>query len=482
MKHRKSSRSGKNKFNRSILRICYAAVGLFFALIIYLVWFVQFEAPNVIGSSYNPRANLMSDRVVRGEIRSADGEVLAKTQVGEDGTETRVYPFGSLFAPVTGYVQKGRTGVESLANFYLLSSHINALQQAGNELVGVKNPGDDLVLTVDSALQKTASDALGDRRGAVIAMDYETGRILCMVSKPTFDPNTIGADWEAITAEDNDKGQLLNRAAQGAYPPGSTFKLVTLLAYVRAHPAAYEDFSFDCTGVYTDSEGNEIRCYGNTAHGHQNLKQAFANSCNGAFAKLGETLPAADMNAIAKELLFNESLPFQLPYLKSSFRLSEEDTAFMKGQTAIGQGRTTISPLHNLLIASAVANGGRLMEPMLLDRIVTAGGQEIRTFREKEWGGLLKEEDAALLAEYMRAVVTDGTGSAFRDAAYETHAKTGSAEYEDGGERKTHALCIAYAEYGGRRIAVSVIVEDGKSGGSTAAPVARAVMDGWLLR
>lgn len=482
MKRKKSSRSGREQTNRSIMRVTYAVAALFAAMIIYFCWFVQAEAPRVIGNTYNPRVDLMADRVVRGEIRTADGAVLAETVAEADGTERRSYPYGALFAPVTGYMQKGKTGVESLANFYLLSSHVNTLEKVQKELLGQKNTGDAVWLTVDQALTETASEALGDRRGAVIAMDPESGKILTMVSKPSFDPNTIADDWERLTAEDNDSAQLLNRAAQGAYPPGSTFKILTLLAYVHAHPSDYEAFTFDCTGSYTDSEGNIIRCYGGEVHGQQTLSEAFANSCNGAFAKIGEELPVKDLTELAEKLLFNQALPFDLPSTAGRFRLTEADSAFMRGQTAIGQGETTTSPLQVLLITSAIANGGELMKPMLLDHLENAGGQSFKTFQPQSYGRLFSEADAAYLSEQMRKVVSDGTGSAFRDAAYEARAKTGSAEYESGGGKKTHAWCTAFAEWNGRQIAVCVLVEDGQSGGRTAAPVARAVMDAWLLR
>ena len=482
MKQKKQRRGGADASNRSIMCLAYAVTAVFLAMILYLGWFVQAEAPKVIGNTYNPRVDLLAKRVVRGKIRTADGTVLAETEMAEDGTETRSYAYGSLYAPVTGYMQKGKTGVESLANFYLLSSHVNLIEKLQKELLGQKNTGDDVWLTVDQELTETASQALGDRAGAVIAMDPETGKILTMVSKPSFDPNTIAEDWEQLTAADNDRGQLLNRAAQGAYPPGSTFKILTLLAYVHAHPEDYEDFTYHCTGIYTDAEGNEIRCYGGEVHGEQTLSEAFANSCNGAFAEIGAELPEGELSKTAGSLLFNTALPYELPYTQSRFRLTGDDSLFMREQTAIGQGETTMSPLHNLLIVSAVANGGELMKPMILDHLENAGGETFKTFQPEAYGTLLSKEDASYLSEMMRKVVTDGTGSAFRDALYEAHAKTGSAEYESGGEKKTHAWCAAFAEANGRQIAVCVLAEDGKTGGKTAAPIARAVMDAWLLR
>ena len=165
---------------------------------------------------------------------------------------------------------RGKTGLESLANFYLLSSHMNLVEQAVNELSDAKNLGDQVVTTLDVGLQQAASDALGDRRGAVVVMEPDTGKILAMVSKPGFDPNQLSSQWESLISGDNTEAQLLNRAAQGVYPPGSTFKIVTLLEYIREHPDTWEGFTFDCDGSY-EAGDYRISCYHGNAHGHQSL-------------------------------------------------------------------------------------------------------------------------------------------------------------------------------------------------------------------
>ena len=256
-----------SKSNRSILGITYVVVALFLGLAAYLGYFLQVKSEDVINNSYNARLDSFSDRIVRGRILASDGTVLAQTQVDGGGNETRVYPFGDIFDHAVGYSTKGKTGIEALANFYLLTSHVNLLEQVGNELTGNKNPGDDVYTTLDTELQQAAYAALGARKGVVIAMEPDTGKILAMVSKPGYDPNSLPGDWEALTAQDNKEGQLLNRATQGLYPPGSTFKIVTALEYMREHPADYKNYQFDCGGVYENGE-YRIKCYHGTAHGH----------------------------------------------------------------------------------------------------------------------------------------------------------------------------------------------------------------------
>ena len=262
----------------------------------------------MINNSYNARLDSFANRVVRGRILAADGTVLAENRTDGEGNETRIYPFGTVFDHVVGYSSNGKTGIESLANFYLLTSHVNLAEQVVNELGGTKSQGDDVYTTLDPELQQAAWAALGDRRGAVIAMEPDTGKILAMVSKPGYDPNTLAQDWEVLNADGGGQSPLLNRAAQGLYPPGSTFKIVTALEYMREHPQDYKDYRFDCSGTYVNGDYT-IRCYHGESHGSQDFVQAFANSCNGAFASLGLELDLASLRGTAEELLFNRELP-----------------------------------------------------------------------------------------------------------------------------------------------------------------------------
>lgn len=465
--------------NKGILWITYLMVGLFVGMIGYFGYFLQVQGENVINNSYNARLDRFSDRIVRGELQSNDGHVLARTEKDEEGNERRVYPYGALFAHAVGYFDHGKTGVEALANFYLLTSHINLVEQTVNALSGVKNIGDNVITTLDVDLQQVASDALGGRRGAVIAMEPDTGRILVMISRPEFDPNTLGMDWDGLIAGDNTQAQLLNRAFQGLYPPGSTFKILTVLEYIREHPDTWRDYTFDCEGVYA-CEDYTISCYHGNVHGHQTLEQAFANSCNGAFAALGQELKLDAMHDLAEKLLFNQELPLPLAYSKSSFTMNEGASTWEILQTAIGQGNTQISPMHNGLITAAIANGGILMKPYLIERVESAAGEEVKRFLPEAAGSLMTATEAQDLAELMRLVVTEGTGSAVRTDAYTVAGKTGSAEFETG--RETHAWFTGFAPAENPRLVVTVVVEEAGSGGQIAAPIARRIWDRYFAR
>ena len=468
------------KANNCILGITYLMVALFLGLAVYMGYFLQVRSEDVINNSYNARLDRFSDRIVRGKIMAGDGTVLAETQVDADGNETRGYYYGSVFDHAVGYSAKGKTGIEALANFYLLTSHVNLLEQVGNELSGRKNPGDNVYTTLDAELQQAAYAALGDRKGVVIAMEPDTGKVLAMVSKPGYDPNTLLQDWDWLTDGGNGEGQLLNRATQGLYPPGSTFKIVTALEYMREHPGGYRDYQFDCSGVYVNGD-YRIKCYHGTAHGHQDFTRSFANSCNGAFSSLGLGLNLGAFRDTAKSLLFNSPLPITgLPYKQSSFQMGPGADTWEILQTSIGQGTTQVTPMHNAMITAAIANGGTLMKPYFLNSVETAGGEEIKKFMPASYGSLMTAGEAEGLTELMRTVVTEGTGSAVRTDAYTVAAKTGSAEFETG--KETHAWFTGFAPVENPKLVVTVLVEEGGSGGKAAAPIARQLFDIYMAR
>lgn len=287
---RKQNRDSKQKSGTSVSKnkefavITYLFLAIFICLMGYMVYFQTVKSEDFINSPYNSRQDTFADRVVRGKIMSADGKVLAETVVDAAGNETRKYPYGNMYAHVVGFSTNGKSGIESNMNFNLLRSHSFVLERMFNEIKDEKSMGDNVVTTLDSTLQETAYQALGNYDGAVVVMEPSTGKVLAMVSKPDFDPNTIAADWDSIISEDNNNSVLLNRATQGLYPPGSTFKIITTLEYIRENPD-YENYSYSCNGSITENDFT-IHCYNNAVHGTQDLKQSFANSCNSSYAIL----------------------------------------------------------------------------------------------------------------------------------------------------------------------------------------------------
>ncbi|MCI8326504.1 MAG: penicillin-binding protein 2 [Lachnospiraceae bacterium] len=446
----------------------------------YFAYFQTVKSEDFINSSYNARQDSFSSSVVRGKILGANGEVLAQSTVSDDGTETRNYPYANLFSHVVGYSTNGKLGIESSANFNLLRSNSFFLERMANGITNQKNVGDNVITTLDVGLQQAAYDALGSYEGAVVVMEPSTGRVLAMVSKPDFDPNEIATNWESISG-DSESSVLVNRATQGAYPPGSTFKIVTALEYMKEHPD-YENYAFDCRGVY-DVESSTIHCFGNTVHNSENLRDSFVKSCNTSFSNIGLELNKKSYRKLCEDLLFNKKLPGAFDTKKSSFALEKSSSIGETMQTAIGQGQTLTSPYHMLLITSAIANNGILMNPYIIDHTENKDGELVKQFESSEYGELLDPSQAQILQDYMRGVVEEGTASGLQGTSYTASGKTGSAEINSNGD--SHAWFVGFAslpDSGKPDIAIAVIAEGAGTGGKHAVPIAKAVFDAYYAQ
>lgn len=462
--------------NREFAVITYVFLGIFLLMMAYLVYFQVFKSEDFINSPFNKRQESFAEHVVRGKILSSDGVTLAESIVGEDGSESRSYPHGRLFAHAVGFDVNGKSGIESFANFNLLRSHAFFLEQVLNGFQEEKNPGDNVVTTLDYKLQETAYYALGEGDGAVIAMEPATGKILAMVSKPDFDPNTIAQDWDSIVSEEGNS-VLLNRVTQGLYSPGSTFKIFTTLEYMREN-SDYKSYSYECEGEL-QREDYTVHCAGGSVHGQEDLVASFANSCNTSYTNIGLQLDNSSFSALCHSLLFDTDLPIAYPFAKSRFELNAGSSLFQVMQTSFGQGETLVTPLHMALVTSAIANGGTLMRPYVIDHTENYVGISVKKYHPSGYGTLLEERECGALKEMMRAVVTGGTGGGVNSDRYTAYGKTGSAEYSSDKE-ETHSWFTGYAEgEDGRMIQVTALVEGG-SGGGTAVSVARAVFDAYF--
>ena len=469
----------KNIRNREFLVVMYLFLVMFLAMMAYFVYFQVHKSEEFINSSYNSLQDMFSEQVVRGDIVSADNQVLATTKVDADGNETRVYPYDEMFAHAVGYAVNGKAGIEKQENFSLLRSHEFFLKQIADDLQNEKSQGDTVVTTLDYEIQKRAYEALGDSDGAVIIMEPKTGKIIAMVSKPDFDPNKVSENWESITAEGSTV--LYNRATQGKYAPGSVFKIFTTLEYYRENPNVYDKYDFTCLGEIS-VDGQTIHCASNKKHGEEDLMSSFANSCNASYANIALSLDADRFDQLCDDMLFDRNLPVAFESGKSSFQLSADDSSAMVMETGIGQGKTMVSPLHMLMVTSAIANDGVLMKPYLIDRRQNVSGIVVSANEPEEYGQLLSTDEAKLLQTYMRAVVTDGTGGKLSGQSYTASGKTGTAQVSDTSD-KTNAWFVGYASKEGYEdIAIAVIVEDGSSGSSYAVPVAKRVFDLYFNR
>lgn len=464
----------KRKANRQILQITYIFVGLFLVLIGYIVYFVAVKSKDVITDPHNLRLQEMEKYVMRGKIISSDDKVLAQT-VTENGEEVRDYPYNRMFAHVVGYHDKGKSGLESKCNFDLLTSNANLLSQFTSNIQGEKSIGDNVYTTLDTGVQEAAYNALQGKQGAVVAMDPESGKIYAMVSKPDYRPGLVKENWTELNTSES--SLLLNRATQGLYPPGSTFKVVTALEYMREHKKDYKKFTYHCTG-YTTIGSLKIHCYGGEAHGTVDLEEAVEKSCNCAFVHMAEELDQGDFASLAQDLLYDSRVPINLLANKSRFSFDKDSGINELAHTAIGQGKTLITPLQNAMVMSAIANDGKMMQPYLVENVKNIDGGVIKETKTEEIGDPLSAEECQVLKKMLRKVVTNGTGTRAYSSEYYVYGKTGSAEYNSA--KDSHAWFIGCAEKNGKKIVVSVLVEDGDSGGRVAAPIADKVFQAFF--
>lgn len=428
----------------------------------------------LINNSYNSRQNLLIAQNRRGTIYAAGGQKLAETLTDEAGEEVRVYPYANLFSHVIGYAANGRYGVEAQANYYLINSNTKLSEKVASDMAGEKYPGDNVITTLDVNLQQIAYDSLGIYKGAVLVTEPKTGRILAMVSKPDFDPNEIEKIWDGLLA-DKESGVLVNRVTQGLYPPGSTFKIVTALEYVRENLDSYSQFRFQCNGHFSHGE-ERINCYHGSAHGSEDFTKAFAKSCNSAFANIGLSLDREKFGRTVDGLLFNQPLEVDFAYNQSSLHVDSDTTDADVMQAAIGQGATQMTPLQLNMITCAIANDGMLMKPYLIDCVENHEKAVIKQFSPDTYKRLMSEEEAQIMTELMEEVVKSGTGTKLSGPDYTAAGKTGSAEYNQI-KTDSHAWFTGFAPAEDPEVCVTIIIEGAGSGGDYAVPIARRILD-----
>ncbi|MCR5690692.1 MAG: penicillin-binding protein 2 [Eubacterium sp.] len=452
-------------------------MALFLCMSGYIVYFVIHDADRVLNNPQNKRQELLAKRVTKGDIVSADGKRLAYTKTGKSGQETRVYPYRGLFAHVVGQTAQGASGLESTEGFTMLTSGINPLKGMYNQIKGVKNPGNNVVTTLNLNLTQVASSAMGSKKGAVVAMDPETGKILVMLSLPTYDPNNLTSSrWKKLSQDED--SVLYNRATQGLYPPGSTFKLYTALEFMRENED-YKKFTYKCTGSI-GTGNSKISCYDGEVHGKVDLATAFAESCNSTFCSIASGLDLTKWNKLCKSLYYNRAMPLdKLEQNSSRFSVSSDSEMGDVMQAGIGQGDTLVTPLQNSFLVAAALNGGELMKPYLVDHVEDVDGGIVSQTEIKKVASPLSKKEAKALKKLMRQTVLSGTATALASSNYTAGGKTGSAEFHNG-SKDSHAWFVGYGEKNGKKLVVSVVVEAAGTGSAYAVPVARQIFDAYF--
>ncbi len=474
----------------TLFRLCAAGFAVLISMTAYWqIW----AAPSLAVRQDNARLVYRQLQVKRGLIYASDGRTVlaADRKVHRNGQTLylRRYPYGSLFAHVVGYntIGQGRTGLELSENDYLTRSNVDLstiLGNLGNQLRGQTVTGDNLYTSLSLPTQRAAMRGLTGLRGAVVALEPSTGRVLALASSPSFDPSSVGRNLARL-GNPAAGAPLLDRALQGLYAPGSTFKAITATAALDSRlytPLSTIDGHGTCITIQTVPLCNA----GGESAGVVTLTDALTFSYNTVFAQVGERVGATRLEDYMTRFGFFARPPMDFPTdemapsgLYSHGRLLPRSAPVDVARVAIGQERLGVTPFQMAEVAATIANGGVRMRPTLVDRAVAPGGGTAFTTRAQPLGRVMSPTTASELTQMMRRVVEEGTGTAANIGNLGIAGKTGTAETGVAGLNT--AWFIAFAPYTNPKIAVAVTIErTSQFGGTIAAPVARDVIAAYL--
>jgi peptidoglycan glycosyltransferase len=465
--------------NPPVIRLFGLVVVLFAVLIGFTSRWTVFQAEALRDNPENARAILEEQRIRRGAIRAADGTVLARSVRGPGDTFVRRYPAGGLFAHAVGYsyVDLGRSGIEK-SHDDALTGRRTELVTAFESILGRSMDGDDVRTTLDPRGQRTAIAALGGRKGAVVALDVHTGAVRVMASVPGYDPNTLQRDFRRLTT-DEANAPLLNRATQNGYPPGSTMKVVTAAA-------ALDTGDFKPSSIVDGTNGKIIsgvplNNFGGESFGPIDLTTALTNSVNTVWAQVGEKLGRRTMQDYMERFGFYADPPLDYPDQQMTPSGVRKDGRLVPvtrrvvdvGRVAIGQGDLFATPLQMAEVAATIANGGVRMKPYLMSRAVDPDGRIVDEAKPEAAARVVSASTARDLTAMMKQVVREGTGTAAALEGVEVAGKTGTAELNLSGLNQPWFIGFT------SDVAVAVTLErvQGGTGGTVAAPVAKAVLE-----
>jgi peptidoglycan glycosyltransferase len=477
--------------NRQIVQLFGLSLLLFAALIAYTSRWTVFEAESLADRPVNRRALLEEQQIPRGLIKAADGTILARSVPrgrGARRTFSRTYPTGPLFSHAVGYsfISRGRAGLERSRNDDLTGKQ-SEFSSIFSELQSKQREGEDLITTLDPKAQKVAIQALGGRRGSIVAVEPQTGRVRVMLSVPQYDANDVPDRFSQFAhAQDS---PLLNRATQSRYPPGSTFKVVTAAAALDSGKFTPESI-VDGSSPKTIS-GVPLANAGGEDFGPITLTDALTNSVNTVWAQVGEKLGRGTLEQYMQRFGFNQDPQLDYPdgemtasgVRNSRGGLLDENGGFDVGRVAIGQGGSEgaiqVTPLQMALVAAAVGNRGKLMRPRLTERVIAKDGRVKDRIQPAEQSRVMSEKAADQLVQMMGRVVEEGTGTAAALSGIKVGGKTGTAEVDNA--TANQAWFIGFAPLQSPRMAVAVTIERTQGqGGTEAAPVAKQVLESLL--
>lgn len=434
---------------------------LFAALIANLTYLQVIQAGTVQGMPSNNHIIAKSAYVQRGAIITSDGVTLAESLRQEDGTYLRSYPQGSLAAHTVGYISTryGSAGIESTMNGTLTGNHnYSDWKSALYSLAGVKKPGNTVALTIHSQMQRAAESALEGYTGAVVVLDPSTGAVLAKASAPTYSYEQL----DDIMGSGGSGSQLLDRTTQALYSPGSTFKAVTLSAALDTGTTTL-DTAYDAEPSLTIG-GAEVSNYGYNDYGTPTLQEAFALSSNTVFGQVGVQVGPSGLVRYADAFGYGanvgQDFNTRASLMPDPSEMTEWETAWAACGQPVGQHASPAGPqvtvMQNAMVAQAVANGGVVMNPYVIDHVLSPEGAAISTTQPKSLGQAISAGTASQVKEAMLGVVDHGTGTRAKIRGVQVAGKTGTAQIEDG---KINSFFIGFAPYDDPTLVISVVIE-----------------------
>ncbi|UQA94309.1 peptidoglycan D,D-transpeptidase FtsI family protein [Streptomyces halobius] len=485
--------------NKPLRRVAIFCGLLILALLVRVNWVQFVQADELKNDPHNRRVAIERYSIPRGNI-IVDGKPVTGSTTTDSGDfmYKRTYKNGEMWAPVTGYASQafGANQLEKL-NDGILSGSDDSLffSRTVDMFTGEKRKGGNVVTTLDAKAQKAAFEGLGDKKGAVAAINPETGAILALASTPSYDPSTFAGmsdkDSEAYNAlqkKNNPDDPMLNRALRQTYPPGSTFKVVTAAAALEN--GLYTDIDAktnsplpwtlpDTAGVELKNEGSLPSCKNGS------LREALRVSCNTVFGKISADLGNKKMMAEAEKFGFNN------PKIDTPVRAAEsiypKDNRPQNAMAGIGQASNRATPLQMAMVASAIANGGKLMKPYMVEKLEAPNLNVVQQHTPEKMSEPLTPQNAQKLQDMMETVVTHGTGKRAQISNVTVGGKTGTAQHGENNKDNPYAWFISYAKTAkGTPVAVAVVIEgsdtlrDDIAGGALSAPIAKDVMEAVL--
>jgi peptidoglycan glycosyltransferase len=481
--------------NRELKRISALVIAMFVALFVSSSIIQVFQADALEKDSRNTRALQDQYKIQRGQILLADGTAIVTSKKSSDEYQfQRTYAQGALYASVTGYypVNGEPTGIEGALNDRLAGTSSNqAFDRLQNLVTGQDPKGDSVELTIQPKVQKAAWDALGDRRGAVVALDPKTGAVLALVSKPSFDPGLIAKhDSSALKSYDRllkqSPSPLVNRAIAGNLnPPGSTFKLVVSSAALESgkyKPSSTFDSptSLVLPGTSTRIQNSQGEVCGTGPKA--TLKTALSLSCNIPFAELGDQLGETAIANQAAKFGFGKPLSIPLKVTPSQYPKGMDKAQL--AQSAFGQWEDRATPMQMAMVSAGIGNGGLLMKPDLVKRILSPTLSTVEQMTPQQFSQPVSAQTASAVTEMMVSSVSEGAATNARIEGVDVAGKTGTAQ---NGANDPYTLWFTgFAPAKDPQVAVAVVIENGGGLGQTgfgnlvAAPIAKRVMEAVL--